>query len=161
MSASGTNAYLRTKVMTASPAELRLMLFDGAIRFAQQTAAALERKDYEGCYNNATRCQAILMELINGLKPEHNPDLCEKLSALYTFMYMHMVKATTERNVTLVAEVLRLLRYERETWVMLMDRLAQENKAAQGLSDTPDAQPATGAAMHSPSLVGATVSVRG
>jgi flagellar protein FliS len=161
MTASGTNAYLRTKVMTANPAELRLMLFDGAIRFAEQTSAALERKDFEACYTNATRCQAILMELINGLKPEHNPDLCEKLSALYTFMYMHMVKATTERNASLVAEVLRLLRYERETWVMLMDRLAQENNAAQELSETPDAQPVSGPAKHSPTLVGATVSLRG
>jgi hypothetical protein len=44
---------------------------------------------------------------------------------------------------------------------MLMDRLAQENNAAQQLSETPDAQPASGHARHSPSLVGATVSVRG
>ena len=40
-----SNAYLRTKVMTASPAELRLMLLDGAIKFANQAREGLQAKD--------------------------------------------------------------------------------------------------------------------
>jgi flagellar protein FliS len=131
--------------MTASPAELRLMLFDGAIRFAEQARAALERKDYESCYTGSTRCQAILMELINALKPDHDPELCERLAALYTFMYMQMVKATTERSVGIVDDVLRLLRYERETWVMLMQRLAEESNIV----------------LEPKAVAGTTVSVRG
>ena len=154
MTATTPNAYLKTKVMTASPAELRLMLFDGAIRFAEQARCGLERKDYEACYVGATRCQAILLELINSLKPEHDPELCERLASLYTFLYMQMVKATTERNAALVDEVLGLLRFERETWTMLMQRLADEGKSAQ--QGGVNAKPVTAA-----TPTGAGVSVRG
>jgi flagellar protein FliS len=163
MTASGTNAYLRTKVMTANPAELRLMLFDGAIRFAEQTSAALERKDYEACYTNATRCQAILMELINGLKPEHDPQLCNRLSGLYTFLYTRLMQASNQREPALIDEVLKLLNYERDTWNMLLDQLAAENRAAAAATDVPrDVAPTVPPnAAGLGSIIGGTVSVRG
>ena len=47
---SRAQAYLRTKVMSASPAELRLMLVDGAIRFAEQCRAGLENRDFEQAF---------------------------------------------------------------------------------------------------------------
>jgi len=137
------NAYLRTKVLTASPAELRLMLFDGAIRFAEQGRQGLDEKNYELAYTGITRCQNILMELINGLRPEHDPDLCQKLSALYTFMYTRLVTASSDKNPTIVDEVLKLLRFERETWQMLLDQLTRENGASSAMSETPGAKPAT------------------
>jgi flagellar protein FliS len=140
MKAPGANAYLRTKVMTASPAELRLMLFDGAIRFAEQARAAILNKNVEECFNGITRCQNIIMELINGLRPERDPSLCEKLSALYTYMYMRLVKAGTERDASVMDEVLKLLHYERQTWVMLMEQVAAQNAAA-------EAEPAMAGAM--------------
>ncbi|HRP62891.1 MAG TPA: flagellar export chaperone FliS [Phycisphaerales bacterium] len=124
--ASSPNAYLRTKVLTASPAELRLMLLDGAIKFAEQSRTALEQRDYEGLYVAITRCQNIVMELINSLKPEHDPDLCERLSSLYTYIYTRLVSASTERDPQLIAEAIGLLRFERETWVMLMSRLVPD-----------------------------------
>ena len=137
MKAPLPNAYQRTQILTANPAELRLLLFDGAIRFAEQARAGLAGKDYEACFTGATRCQDILLELMNGLRPEHDPELCKKLSALYTFMYMQMVRATTHRDAALIDEVLKLLNFERETWSMLLDQLAQENKAASKLEDAP------------------------
>ncbi len=165
---ANANAYLRTKVMTASPAELRLMLFDGAIRYAEQAKAGLANRDYEAAYLGITRCQNILLELINALRPEHNPTLCEKLSALYTFMYTRLMKASSERNPALVDEVIQLLQYERETWSMLLERVAAENRSAtQRMSETPEASSAAPAGNNkSPQppaapLVGATVSLRG
>lgn len=126
----GPNPYLRTKVLTASQEELRLMLFDGAIRFARLGREGLIGKDYEKSFEGITRCQAILMDLINSLRPEHDPDLCEKLAALYTFMYTRLLDASRQRDAGIVDEVLRLLEFERETWVMLMEQLAREAKGA-------------------------------
>jgi flagellar protein FliS len=159
---SSANAYLRTKIMTANPAELRLMLFDGAIRFAQQACDGLASKNYEASYEGITRCQNILLELINGLRPERDPDLCEKLSSLYTFMYTQLIKASSERDPTIVKQVLTLLQFERETWSMLLKQLAAENQAAQTLDSTPDAQPPTGAGTSdgAKSLVGGMVSLK-
>jgi flagellar secretion chaperone FliS len=157
------NAYLQTKVMTANPAELRLMLLDGAIRFAQQARDGLNRRDFDGAYVGFTRCQAILLELVNSLRPEHDPSLCNKLSALYTFMYTRLVTASMQRDSAMVDEVLKLLTYERETWSMLLDQLAAENRAAAKATELPSdvtpTLPADGTAVRS--IVGGTVSFQG
>jgi flagellar protein FliS len=122
MTATAPNAYLRTKVMTSSPIELRLMLFDGAIKHLEQACQGLEAKDFEASYNGFSRCQQIVLELQNTLRPEEAPELCSRLSGLYTFMYLQLVKACSERDASVAVAVLDLLRYERETWVMLIER---------------------------------------
>jgi flagellar protein FliS len=156
------NAYLRTKVMTAGPAELRLMLFDGAIKFAEQGKAGLEQADYEAAYAGLVRSQNIVMELINSLRPKHDPELCERLAALYTYVYNRLVAAVSERNAELVEEAIGLLRFERETWCMLIERLAQENRKANAMQETPEAAPPNQPQAGGPSsLVGGRVSVRG
>jgi flagellar protein FliS len=139
MTTTAPNPYLRTKVMTATPAELRLMLLDGAIKFLEQGKAGLESRDYETSYNGISRCQNILMELLNGLKPEKEPELCAKLSGLYTFMYTRLIKACIEKDLAIAEEVLDLLRYERETWSLLMQQMANENASgAAAASDIAD-----------------------
>lgn len=157
------NAYLQTKVMTANPAELRLMLLDGAIRFAQQARDGIQKRDFDSAYTGFTRCQAILLELVNSLRPEHDPDLCNKLSALYTYMYTRLVTASVHRDVGMVDDVLKLLGYERETWSMLLEQLAAENRAAAKAAELPadvaPTLPANPAAVRS--IVGGTVSLRG
>jgi flagellar protein FliS len=155
------NAYLRTRILTASPAELRLLLLDGAIRFAQATRDALERRDYEGVFANTTRCQNILLELINGLRPEQDPELCAKLSGLYTFLYTRMVSGCSQRNTASVDEVLKLLEFERETWQLLMQELARENASAQTIAELPETAPPTSMPGTASELVGAILSVRG
>jgi flagellar protein FliS len=159
----GASAYFKTKVMTASPAELRQMLLDGAIRFAEMAREGLERQDFEAVYTGVTRCQAILMELINSLRPEHNADLCQRLSALYTYMYTRLIKASSEKNAAIVGEVLDLLRFERDTWNLVQAKLVEENAAAAGMQSTPNAVPPVDPALQPKpnGLVGASVSVRG
>jgi len=163
MTATQPNAYLRTKVLTASPAELRLMLLDGALKFAEQGKVGLENQDHEAAFDGISRCQAILMELINALKPEVEPEMCERLSALYTFLYGRLVTAAGDRDPAVVVEVLDLLQYEHKTWTMLLDKLADENAAASRLQSTPNAQPTEAGAVSPPngSLIGGTVSVEG
>jgi len=136
-----TNQYLRTKVMTASPAELRLMLIEGAIRFCRQGRDGLAAKDYERSFEGLTQAKAIIMELINGLRPEIDPELCARLSGLYTFMYTRLIEANLEKKPELIDEVVNLLDYERETWTMLIERLAEERKSG-GASVDPEPKPA-------------------
>ncbi len=132
MTADTANAYLRTKVLTASPAELRLLLIEGAIRFARQGREGLASRNFEASYAGLTQAKAIVLELINCLRPEVDPDLCAKLSSLYTFMYKRLIDANLEKSPEIVEEVIGLLEYERETWVMLMERLVQDSSAATG-----------------------------
>jgi flagellar protein FliS len=159
---SNADAYLKTKVTTANPVELRLMLLEGAIRFADQAKSALASGDFEALYIGATRCEAILLEMVNSLRPEHDAHLCDRLAALYTYMYNTMVKGCSERNAPMIDEVIRLLGYERETWKLLIEQLASENRAAGTIGATPDARPTAGGnTPNAGPLVGASVSVRG
>jgi flagellar protein FliS len=124
---ANTKAYLRTKVMTAGPAELRLMLLDGALKFAERGRSGLADKDFEAAYEGVSRCQQIILELINALQPEQDRELCDRLSGLYTFLYRRLIDASRERSPQIVEEVIKLLEYERQTWVMLIEKMAAEN----------------------------------
>ncbi len=163
MSAANPNAYFRTKVLTATPGELRMMLLDGAVKFARQGQEGLTNRDFEAAYNGISRCQAILMELINALDPPHDPELCSRLSSLYTYLYMKLVHASTQRDPAAIDEVLKLLEYERETWRLALERLSGENVSAAAMRGTPDAAPpfprhdGPGGA----DMIGGSVSVRG
>jgi flagellar protein FliS len=118
--------YLRSRVMSASPEELRLMLLEGGIKYISQGKAALERKDFEGMFNGLSAGRNIVMELMMTIRPEPNPKLAETVKALYTFIYTLLVDAGMEKDTGKLAKVIQLLEYERETWVLLMQQLAAE-----------------------------------
>jgi len=127
-----SSQYLKTQVMTASPEMLQLMLWDGAIRFAEQGKDAIVRKDIEGSYKALLRAQRIVMELNTSLRHNVNPELCGKMSALYNFMYRRLVEANVQKEVRLVDEALEIMRHQRETWSMLMSQLARDRAAEAG-----------------------------
>lgn len=124
------NAYLRTKVMTASPEELRLLLIDGAIRFANQARRGLNDRDHELAYAGFTQCRTIVLELLGTIRQEHAPELAARVRSLYAFIYSELVTCSLERDADRLGTVIELLEYERETWVMLMDQLAKERGQA-------------------------------
>jgi flagellar protein FliS len=117
--------YLRTRVMTATREQLQMMLFDGAVRFAQQARAALEKKDFEASYTNLTRTQHIVLELNRSLRHREDPELCGKLAALYNFIYKQLVLANLNRDIEPLDEAIKLLLYQRDTWALLMEKLAK------------------------------------
>lgn len=124
--ASTANAYLRTRVMTASREELRLLLLEGAIKFARQAREGLTAKNFEQVFNGTDNARNIVMELITTIRSEPNPALADQVRALYTYMYVRLTEASFEKNLEKFDEVLKLLDYERETWILLMDKLAAE-----------------------------------
>lgn len=134
---SQANAYLKTRVLTASREELRLMLLDGAARFLRQGIDGLNAKDYERSFNGISQCRAIVMELLTSVRPEQAPDLVERIQSLYSFMYSELVEASFSRDVPRLEKVLGLIEFERETWTMAMDK-ARAERAASGRVADPD-----------------------
>jgi flagellar protein FliS len=129
MTESPANAYLRTKVLTASPEELRLMLLDGALKFALQGREGLATKNFEQSYNGISQCRNIVLELLTSIRPEFDPEMCERVRSVYTFMYRDLVEASMERSIEKLDGVIHLLEYERETWQLLMQKLVEERAA--------------------------------
>jgi flagellar protein FliS len=135
--AATPNAYLKTRVLAASPAELRLMLIEGAIRFTELARSGITESHPENMFNGFSKARAIITELISGLNPEAAPELCERLTSLYTFVFTRLVEASSERSVEICDEVLELLRYEQETWSLLVASLVNENESASTLETMP------------------------
>ncbi len=122
--------YLRTKVLTATPEQLQLMLYDGAIRYSEQAKLALGQKNYEQSYELISRTQKIIAEMTASLKHEVSPELCGKLAALYNFVYRKLIEANVEHTVGPLDEALAILRYQRQTWALLLDKLGKSKAAA-------------------------------
>ena len=129
MTNPAAQSYLKMRVMTATPEQLQLMLYDGALRFAEQARAGLRERNYEQSYTNIVRVQKILTELTASLKPDVDPDLCRNLSALYTYVYKRLIAANVDHDPAALDESIELLRYQRETWAMLLDKLGKDRAA--------------------------------
>lgn len=140
---NAANTYLRTKVLSASPEELRLMLLDGALRFANQARIGLESKNFEQSYNGFTQCRAIILELINTINPDHAPEIADRVKSVYSFIYSQLVEASMDRDVPKLDKVIELISYERETWALLMEQIASERKAGAPTPPPPPAQAAS------------------
>lgn len=139
-----TNAYLRTRVMSASPEELRLMLLDGAIKFAHQAREGLNTKNFELSFNGFSQAREIVMELINGIRDDAEPELANKVRGVLLFLYRELMEASFQKSVTKVDNVIRILEYERETWVLAMEKIAGERgkkPAGREASGTPAPTP--------------------
>ena len=130
MNGNGAQNYLRTKVLTATPEQLQLMLYDGALRFGEQARAALQDKRYEDSYRLISKVQKIITELSVTLKHDVAPELCSKLAGLYNFVYRKLIEANIDHELAAMDEALNILRYQRETWAMLLDQLGKKKAAA-------------------------------
>src|SRR5690606_29093411 len=135
------NPYFRNQVLTATPEKLRLLLLDGCIRFMENGREGMLAKDYEKMYDGISQARDIVMELISGMKPEANPDLCDKLGALYTFVFKHLTEAGFEKSVDKMDECLKIMRYERDTWAQLCEQLWKERGQQTSDPSAPSAMP--------------------
>ena len=126
-SARASQEYLKSAVMTAPPEQLQLMLLDGAIRFTLRGCEALEHDDIEGAFNGFERAQRIVLELNNGLRREVNPELVDQMAALYDFIFRRLIDANVHRDQQAAEDALRILRHQRETWAMLIEKLAKDS----------------------------------
>ncbi len=134
------NPYLRDAVMTATPEQLQLMLYDGCIRFALQARDAIDKKDYETAYEKLTRAQHIMLEMQNGLDYDANRELCERVGSIYGFLYRKLVDACVNRDQSAIDDALKVLRIERDTWQILVDKVNKARQHADGQPDEPAEQ---------------------
>ena len=137
--------YLKNAVMTASSEQLQLMLLDGAIRFATRGVEAIRDNNIEATFNALERAQRIVIELSNGLRRENNPQLVDQMSALYGFIFRRLVDANMQRDIQAVEDALKILRDQRETWAIIVDKLSKDTALASqpGSPSLPEgAQPA-------------------
>lgn len=138
--------YLRNAVMTARPEQLHLMLIDGAIRFTTLGRERLELKDIVGAFNALERAQKIVLELKAGLNRDANPQIVDQMLSLYSFIFNRLVDANFHHELKAADDALAVLRHQRDTWALIVDRVTREASGATPVAvpaapRTPDAEP--------------------
>lgn len=120
-------AYNTNRILTASPAELTLMLYEGAIKFCNIAIAAIEQKDIEKAHNNIKKVEDIIIEFQCTLN--HNYSVAEDFENVYKYLKQRLVEANIHKDKEILEEVLGHLRTMRDTWKQVMEqsRLAKAN----------------------------------
>jgi flagellar protein FliS len=108
-------AYQRTQTETASPGELVVMMYKGAIRFLGAARLCLEQRDLEGTNRQVLRAQEIILELMISVDVNVGP-VGRNLFDLYEFMHGHLVKANVRKNGQMIGEVEQMLRELVPAW---------------------------------------------
>lgn len=119
---NAAKAYGSRKVETASPAELTLMLYEGAIKFCNIAMGAIENKDYEKANINIQKARNIIVELQSTL--DHKYKVAEEFDVIYDYIFHKLVDANTKKDMEALEEALSQIRDMRDTWKEVM-RLAQ------------------------------------
>ena len=132
---------MKAAVMTAKPEQLQVMLLDGAVRYALRGRTALEAGDFEHSFEHLDRAQRICLQLAAGINRAANPTLAEQMVALYNFCYMRLVDANIHRNLGAIDEAVRVLKHQRETWALIVEKLARNDAPAAPLPEPPPAPP--------------------
>jgi flagellar protein FliS len=119
-------SYSNTQAMTATPGELTLMLYNGAVRFLKMAKAAIEEKQIEASNNNLQKVQNIIVELMTTLNMDF--EVSQNLWTLYDFMRNHLIEANLKKDPQLVQDVIELMEDLRNTWAEAV-KLARTEKA--------------------------------
>ncbi len=111
-------AYANSKVLTASPAELTLMLYDGAIKFTNIAIVAIEKNDIQKAHTNIMKAERIIIELQSTL--DHKYPVAEDFNKVYTYLIRRLRDANIKKDKEMLEEVLTHLRTMRDTWKEVM-----------------------------------------
>ena len=124
----GYAAYANNKITTASPAELTLMLYEGAIKFCNIAITAVEQKDIQKAHNSIMKVQDIIEEFQVTL--DHKYAVAKDFDSVYSYLKTRLIEANVKKDAEILEEVLQHLRTMRDTWKEVM-RLTQNGSKVQ------------------------------
>ncbi len=113
---TATNTYKEVNINTASQGKLILMLFDGAIKRAEEAIRQLERNNIESVHRNLVRAQEIITELRSSLNIEVGGKIAINLDRIYEYIYYLLVQGNLKKDVKFINESIQHMRSMRETW---------------------------------------------
>ncbi len=118
-------AYQSQSILTASPGQLVLLMYDGALRFMNQAHAAFELPEenprrIEMINTALLRAQAIIAELRANLNHEVGGEVAANLDRLYEYHLRRLFYANMRKDVSAVIEVEGLVRVLRESWAEML-----------------------------------------
>ena len=112
--------YNNNKVLTASPAELTLLLYEGAIKFCKIAMMGIEEKNIQKAHDNIKKAQAIIEKLQATLN--HSYKVAEDFDNVYRYIYDLLVQANMHKDKEILERALTEIRGMRDTWKEVMKK---------------------------------------
>jgi flagellar secretion chaperone FliS len=112
-----TAAYKQQSILTATPGQLVVMLYDGCLRFLHQAAHAMRDGNLAEAGTRLSRAEAIVDELLSTLDMEKGGVIASRLQGIYVFSVRHLMEARLERDADKIEKVSQLLSELRDSWV--------------------------------------------
>lgn len=120
--------YVEIEVKTASPAELVVLLYDGAIGSVQSALRQMAAGNIQSRVQSINKAVAILTELQAALNFEAGGDLSVTLDRLYNYMRDRLFKANRDQDPAPLHEILKLMTELRSAWVEVARKEAQAGR---------------------------------
>ena len=123
MTQNMTLAYKNNSIQTASPAELTLMLYDGAIKFCNIALGAIESGDIQKANTNIIKAENIITEFRATLDFKY--PVAKDFELVYDYIYRRLIDANIHKDAEALTEALGYIREMRDTWkeVMRLNRV--------------------------------------
>lgn len=112
--------YNRSRILTASPAELTLLLYDGAIKFCNLAIVAIEKKDIPAAHANIVKVEKIIEEFRSTLNRDY--PVAEDFDRVYCYLLKRLQDANVKKDIDIINEILEHLRSMRDTWKQVMQQ---------------------------------------
>jgi len=130
LSNQGLARYGSVKVMTASPADHIVMLYDASFRFLREAIEASKTNDRGRMGERIGRANNIFACLLGGLDRSVSPQLCDQLEPLYGFCMSHILQANLKNEPAKLEEVINVLIPLRNAWAEAAAQLVRERGRA-------------------------------
>lgn len=112
------DAYQKNKIVTASPAELTLMLYEGAIKFCNIAIRAIDEKDISKANENIIKAERIIDEFRATLNTKY--EVSKDFEVVYDYIYHHLVEGNLHKDKESIQVALEELRSMRDVWKEVM-----------------------------------------
>lgn len=118
MATNAAAAYQDSRILTASPAELTLMLYEGAIKFCNLALIALEDRKYDKANMNIIKAENIIVEFRASLDFKY--PVAKDFDNVYELIYRSLIEANIKKDTVILEEALGYIREMRDTWKEVM-----------------------------------------
>ena len=119
MTNNAASLYQGTKIQTASPMELTLMLYEGAIKFCNIAILAMEKNDISKVNLNIIKAEKIILKLKETL--DFRYPVAKEFDKVYDLIYNFLVQANVKKDRELLEQGLTYIKEMRDTWKEVMN----------------------------------------
>lgn len=124
MTHQALNQYKQNSVLSATPEELTLMLYEGAIKFMNIAKYSIENNCLEKTHSALIRAQDIILELNYSL--DMNYDISKEFRSLYEFILSKLIDANIEKDIVAIEESLIITNGMKDAWKEAIKQIQQK-----------------------------------